>query len=98
MTNYEQRQYQLMKAFIQDFESGNMTIKTLISSLDGLLSAVEFTDKPSKEALRSEWWTLEQVYAVALDREETELSPESQVLVVETLENIKVLLQQLITS
>jgi hypothetical protein len=37
------------------------------------------------------------VYAVAIDHQETVVLPEGQALILEALENIKVLLQQLIT-
>ncbi len=46
------------------------------------------------DKFRSEWWTLEQVYAVACDRGETTLNSESENLIYETLENMKNLLKE----
>jgi hypothetical protein len=40
------------------------------------------------DKFRSEWWALEQVYAVACDRGETTLNPESENLIYETLKNM----------
>ena len=57
-----------------------------------LLEALENSDQEWKDNFRSEWWTLEQVYAVACDRKESHFSSESQALIDETIENIKALL------
>lgn len=46
------------------------------------------------DKFRSEWWTLEQVYAVACDQGETTLNPESENLIYETLKNMKNLLKE----
>jgi hypothetical protein len=97
MSDRDQRQYQLMRKFIQDFENDDLSLGYLISNLQGLFLAVDSIDVKTAEDLQSEWWTLEQVYAVALDRQQSVVSPEGQALVLEALENIKVLLQQLIT-
>lgn len=86
------RQYQLMKDYILMFENGRLTLDELIKDLYGLIQSLHAPEEEWKETFQSEWWTLEQVYAAALDRGEKVLNTESQDLVYETIENMKSLL------
>lgn len=84
-----------MKDHITEFEQGRLRLDQLINALYGLLKSLQTTEEEWIDKFQSEWWTLEQVYAVALDRKETTLNSESQNLVDETLENMKILLEDL---
>ncbi len=90
----DQKQYQLMANYLHQFKKGQLQLDRLINVLEALLEALQMPDEKWKENFRSEWWTLEQVYAVALDREQTTLSPEDHNLVIETIENIELLLKR----
>ncbi|WP_353928954.1 hypothetical protein WJM97_11500 [Okeanomitos corallinicola TIOX110] len=84
-----------MKDHIIEFEEGKLGLDQLINALYGLLKSLQTTEEEWIDKFQSEWWTLEQVYAVALDRKETTLNSDSQNLVYETLENMKTLLKDL---
>ncbi len=45
MHNYDNRQIQLMKSFIVEFEHGKLRLDQIIETLDGLLNSLQATDK-----------------------------------------------------
>jgi hypothetical protein len=94
MSEYDQRQYQLMRQCIEDFEIGNVNFRVLIDSLKGLLNVLQEVEEEWKASFRSAWWTLEEVYAVALDREQNCLSNEDEKLIYEAINEIKQLLEK----
>jgi hypothetical protein len=94
MSNYDQKQYALMQSCISKFEQGNLNIKELIDGLEGLLSCLEQTSTDWCESFKSEWWTLEQIYANAAYHEQEVLSPEDESSFYEAVNNIKLLLQE----
>ena len=94
MSEYDSRQQKLMLEKIHEFEAGKLQLITLIDDLAGLLDCLEATDQSWKNEFRAEWWTLEQVYAVALDRGHKTLSEENQRFVTEALANMKGLLER----
>jgi len=59
-----------MQLQLDQFEAGTITLSHLIAGLNALLACVRTLGKDWKDAFTSEWWTLEQVHAVALDRKE----------------------------
>lgn len=96
MSEHDQRQYILMKQCIQGFESGNVNLRVLISSLKGLLDVLQSVRQEWKDAFSGEWWTLEEVYSFASDQEKAYLSQEDQKLVYEAIENMKQLLENVL--
>jgi hypothetical protein len=54
MSAPDQRQYQLMRKFIQDFENDNLSLGTLISNLQGLLLAFGSIDVKTAKDLQNE--------------------------------------------
>ena len=96
MNEFDQRQYQLMKQCIEDFEIGNANFRVLIDSLKGLLNVLQEAEDEWKASFRSAWWTLEEVYAVASDRKQNYLSNEEQKLVYEAIDEIKQLLEKVV--
>ena len=65
---YNQRQYQRMIASIDAYESGQMSLPKLIDNLDALLVCLENMSGEWYDSFMGEWTVLEEVYAVALDR------------------------------
>jgi hypothetical protein len=96
MHAHDREQYQLMEAYLVKFESGKSGLHELIENLYGVINGLQATEQEWKDAFQSEWWNLEQVYAVAVDREQKVLDTESQNLVYETIKNMKSLLKTLI--
>src|SRR5436309_3455032 len=91
-TEHDQRQYELMSVAIQQYEDGTINLPSLVSGLEALLASLEAADRGWVERFRSEWWTLEQVYAVALDRGQTELSAEEEAEIGTAIANMRRLL------
>lgn len=87
-------QYLLIRKYLQQFDNNELTLDRLISELEDILETFPNSNEKWKKKFRSEWWTLEQVYAVACDRGETTLNSESENLIYETLENMKNLLKE----
>ena len=81
MKDSDDRQYQLINSYIKEFEEGKLNLRSLIQTLSELLESLTTTDLKWKDAFQSEWWTLEQVYAVAIDRGEAKLGLESLSLI-----------------
>jgi hypothetical protein len=98
MSDYDQKQYALMQSCISKFEQGDLNIKELIDNLEGLLSCLEQTSKDWRESFKSEWWTLEQIYANAAYRGQELLSPEDESFFYKAVDNIKLLLQEISLS
>jgi hypothetical protein len=92
--NTDQKQYRLMSEFLNDFKQGNLQLSSLIDILDALLEALQDFDERWKENFRSEWWTLEQVYAVARDRNSNSVLEENKNLIDESIENMGALLKK----
>lgn len=81
-TQYDRRQYELMLDRLNAFTRGAISLRKLIEDLRSLAEALEHPPPTWKEKFLGDWWTLEQVYAVAVDRDELDdLPPESQDLV-----------------
>jgi hypothetical protein len=97
---HDQRQFEQMITQIARYEDGATNLASLIAALDALLEALEGVEDEWKSAFRAEWWTLEQVYAVALDQGQMDLPLESRRFVSEAIENMKHLLpnQQHVTA
>jgi hypothetical protein len=75
---HNRRQYLLIADRLRQFEEGGSDLQALVSGLDALLSVLESPGEAWAEAFRSEWGTLETVYAVALDRKEQGLAPDTK--------------------
>jgi len=67
-SSYNQRQYQRRIASIDAYDSSQMSLKKLINNLDALLGCLEKMSGEWYDSFMSEWTVLEEVYAVALDR------------------------------
>ena len=97
MTNltYNEKQYKLIAKYLEKFEKQELKINMFINVIDALLETLEQPDEEWKETFRSEWWTLEEIYAVTLDRGEIPLAPEEyRGFINETIKNMKSLLQK----
>ncbi|WP_394828245.1 hypothetical protein [Pendulispora albinea] len=93
----EIRQYALMKDKLLEFNDGKLPLSNLIDSLRALLDNVEEVSSQWRESFGQHWWTLEQVYAVALDRGNLEALPiESKVLVAEAVTELRRLVDEVL--
>jgi hypothetical protein len=85
MSEYEMtpelRLRDLARRALADYNAGRTSLRGLVDDLDAIWSNLE----PSvwRDEFRGHWWTLEQVYAVALDRRELDALPEDAAAEVE---------------
>src|SRR5947209_1035695 len=91
-TEHDQRQYGLMSLALQQYEEGTINLPSLVAGLEALLTSLESADREWIEGFRSEWWTLEQVYAVAIDHGQTEFSAEEEFEIATAIANMRHLL------
>lgn len=71
LTEYDERQINLMKDKLNSFILRKISLKELIDDFKALLSCLQSVDMAWKELFYEHWFILEQVYAVALDRNES---------------------------
>ncbi|WP_342322976.1 hypothetical protein AAEY27_00250 [Kosakonia sp. BYX6] len=71
LNEYDQRQLSLMEEMLCSYSSGKITLKQLIDNLEGLLFFLQSVDVEWKNDFHEHWFVLEQVYAVALFRNES---------------------------
>ena len=74
-SQHDLRQYELMLDRLEAFTRSVISLRKLIEDLRSLVEVLELSSPAWKEAFVSEWWTLEQVYAVALDRDQLDHLP-----------------------
>jgi hypothetical protein len=95
VSEYDERQLSLMRGFIASYENDNLNLLVLINSLRGLLDVLEVISLNWKNKFKTEWWTLEQVYAICLSQERKSLNEEEIVLIQEAICNMKKLLKEI---
>jgi hypothetical protein len=65
---YDRRQLELMKNILASFEREATSLSDLVSTLDALSALLQAAPQKWAREFQREWWTLEQINAVALDR------------------------------
>ncbi len=68
LSDYDKRQLGRLLATLDRYDQGGLSFDALISSIDGLLSALETKDAGFKGNLHGHWGALEIAYASALDK------------------------------
>lgn len=90
-----ERQLTLMADRLVRFRSGEVPLRRLIDDLNSLWSELEVPGDWS-ERFRSHWWTLEQVYSVAVDRGQVDPLPaDFSVLISEAVDSMTFMLDEL---
>lgn len=84
-TQRELRQLDLMAARLEAYRHDRLSLGPLIDDLDALWNELTMVQGAWREELRGHWWTLEQVYAVALDRGYASLPDDHRVLIDEAV-------------
>lgn len=92
INEYDKRQISLMKDMLTLYESGKISLKKLIDSLEGLLFCLQSVDVKWKDEFHEHWFVLEQIYAVASFRKESISQDDPDLL--NALKNINELLSK----
>ena len=64
--DYDQRHYGWMAYFLEQYQLGKIPLSTLISNLEGLLTALRSPDADWEARFRHEWGVLEIAHSYAL--------------------------------
>lgn len=91
LNQFDIHQVTLIKERILSFQKCNPDLKELLSltrSLEELLISLKNVNKQLKENLITEWWELELISSVMMDREVDIISEESKQTVFVALENM----------
>jgi hypothetical protein len=66
---------------LASYKAGRLSLRRLVDDLDTVWSNLEPSDW--REDFRGHWWTLEQVYAVAVDRGDLESLPQESLVAID---------------
>lgn len=91
LTERDLRQLHLIAERLRSYRTGQLSLARLIADLDALWNEVRLVSSEWRDEFRGHWWTLEQVYAVARDREYEALPDDHRVLVDEAVEQLEFL-------
>ncbi|NBQ70046.1 MAG: hypothetical protein EBU46_14950 [Nitrosomonadaceae bacterium] len=94
ISEYNQRQLNLLKKFIDDYEKGNITLPLLISNIEGLLTALENFPPKQHNELVSKWGVLEEIHSICLDENNRPLNLYEK----DTIDQVLLELQKLCSS
>ncbi len=92
---YNQRQYSLMLHFLDALERDHISLGRLVSTLEGLLFALEDTDKTWESIFVSFWNDLEMVYSLA-QADQREMNDFEKAQVAEAISALKTHIQPVI--
>jgi hypothetical protein len=76
-SGHELRLREPARRTVAAYRSGEISLRQLVDDLDVIWS--ELAPSQWRDEFRGHWWTLEQVYAVALDRGELNALPDDAV-------------------
>jgi hypothetical protein len=89
------RQIGTMRQQLDAYIEGRISLSTLISSLEILLASLGSVSTDWRDQFREEWGILEQVYSVAVVREQAIESAENQALMRPALTRMKAMLDEI---
>jgi len=76
---------------LSEYRAGNLSLRRLIDALDSVWNSLETSGW--RDEFRGHWWTLEQIYSVALDRGDlANLSRDEMQEIEEALNELEVLI------
>ena len=93
MNDYDRRQLVLMRSQLESYRQGQLDLGTLIQRLEGLLNVLQAVEPSWKETFHEEWFTLEQVFAVSLDRPGENVIDDSKAILQEAVAKLSELVR-----
>ena len=95
MTDYDERQVSLMVNRIRRFQNKEIHLGSLVNDLEALLNVLASVSVDWKSAFHEEWWNLEQVYAISLDRNDDAVLIENEESISSSLDKMKELIEKI---
>lgn len=91
MSEFDQRQYQLMLDRLVAFEHGRIRLDSLVDDLDGLLNALKGIEPAWKRSFLHQWGRLEVERAFALSENITAFDEETTRRLLEAVVHLKLI-------
>jgi len=98
MTECDQRQLTNMLNQIAAYDAGRIDLAGLISSLESLLNALQSVPESWVDQLRRQWGVLEEVYSVAVVREQPVESVNNRHLVDQAITKIREIINSILAD
>jgi len=92
MNDYDKRQLTLILkkiGFFRESDHSLTELSSLTNDIPALINVMEAIEEPWKEECRSWWWDLEEIYAVALDRDKSALDENDKQIVFKAVDEIE---------
>ena len=94
MNDYDRRQLRTMRQQLDAYDTGQADLSTLISNLEALQNLLEATPGNWRDCFREQWGILEQVYSVAVVREQQIESDENKALIAPALVRLRTMIDE----
>lgn len=94
MNDYDRRQLERMRSQLEAYEAGRIDLSWLISSLESLQNALETIEENWKVVFREQWSVLEEIYSVAVVREQPIDSAENKRLIAPALKRMRAVIDK----
>jgi hypothetical protein len=94
MNEYDRRQLTTMHQQLEAYDVGHADLSTLISNLEALQNLLETMPASWRASFREQWGILEQVYSVAVVREQPIESTENKALISPALVRMRTMIDE----
>jgi hypothetical protein len=98
MNDYDCRQLRLMLMQISAYETGKVDLSGLISNLEVLHHVLQEVPESWLDKFWSEWGILEEVYSIAIVREQPIESPANRAETIPAIARIKEMVVEILTT
>lgn len=95
ISDFDARQLRKIRLQLAAFQSGKLTLGSIIGDMDFLLNALEDLPREWKQRVFEFVVTLEEVYAMGLDLGHAEINEEGKRLIAEATEGIQQCLEEI---
>ena len=91
----ERHRLQKIGALIDSYEQGSISQASFLHELDALLGALELAEISWRDALKSEWWSIEQVFAASKEPDLKPSDEQAGMIIRVALSNMRKLLAEI---
>jgi hypothetical protein len=98
MNALDRKQLESMRTSLDDFSAGTIDLSDLITNLEIMQSGLEDVSEDWRELFRVQWGILEEVYSVAVVREEPIEGEANRRLILDAVNEMKRLIEEVFIS
>jgi hypothetical protein len=96
MNALDHKQVESMRISLDDYSVGRMDLRDLVSNLEIMQSGLGDVSENWRESFRLQWGILEEIYSVAVVREEPIESEENRQLILDVVDKMRQLIDELV--